>query len=89
MNTPQIIDEVAKLTGKTKVQTLETVAAVFNVLKVALHTGKDVRISGFGAFRVKPTKARVGRNPHTGEAVGIPARQKVTFKAAKELKEGL
>lgn len=51
----------------------------------ALANGEDVRIPGLGTFAVKAVAARTGRNPATGEAIDIPAKKKVTFKAAKGL----
>ena len=48
-----------------------------------------VAISGFGTFEARPRKARVGRNPHTGEALHIPASKAPAFKAGKPLKETL
>ena len=46
-----------------------------------------VKLKGFGTFTVKPTAARMGRNPRTGEPVHIEASHKIAFKAAKNLKE--
>lgn len=51
----------------------------------ALAAGHDVKLSGFGVFKVKQTLARTGRNPKTGAAVQIPAGRKVTFKFTGEL----
>jgi len=48
-----------------------------------------VAISGFGTFEARPRKARIGRNPHTGEALEIPATRAPAFKAGKPLKETL
>jgi nucleoid DNA-binding protein len=45
-----------------------------------------VAIAGFGTFKVKQTKARMGVNPKTGEKIQISAKKKVAFKAAKDLK---
>lgn len=46
-----------------------------------------VKLKGFGTFTVKPTAARMGRNPRTGEPVQIASGNKIAFKAAKNLKE--
>ena len=51
--------------------------------------GGKVAISGFGTFEARPRKARIGRNPHTGEALDIPATRAPAFKAGKPLKETL
>ena len=46
-----------------------------------------VKIAGFGTYKVAKRKARVGRNPRTGEQIQIAASQKVKFLPAKALKE--
>ena len=43
--------------------------------------------AGFGTYKVAKRKARVGRNPRTGEQIQIGASQKVKFLPAKSLKE--
>ena len=52
-----------------------------------LKKGNRIRIPGLGIMQVKQTKARMGRNPATGEAIKIPAKKKVAFRVAKDLKE--
>ena len=52
-----------------------------------LKKGHRIRIAGFGILQVKKRAARMGRNPKTGEAMQIPAKKKIAFRAAKELKE--
>ena len=47
----------------------------------------NVKIAGFGTYKVAKRKARVGRNPRTGEQIQIAASQKVKFLPAKALKE--
>jgi DNA-binding protein HU-beta len=42
---------------------------------------------GLGILQVRETKARTGRNPATGEPIKIPAKKKVAFRVAKDLKE--
>ena len=52
-----------------------------------LLAGNRVSLFGLGTFEVSATKAKVGRNPKTGESIQIPAGRKVVFKAAKGLKD--
>jgi DNA-binding protein HU-beta len=52
-----------------------------------LLTGNRVSLFGLGTFEVRPTKAKMGRNPKTGEKIEIPAGRKVVFKVAKGLKD--
>ncbi len=88
MNKGQLIEEVARQTS-TKKEAQDLVEGIVNTIKSSLVKGDDVAISGFGTFKVKQTKARTGRNPKTGETIQIPAKRKVSFKAAKDLKESL
>ena len=59
--------------------------------KIAKHLkkGERVRIVGLGILQVRKRAARTGRNPATGEPIQIKASKKVTFRAAKELKEAV
>jgi DNA-binding protein HU-beta len=54
-----------------------------------LKKGNRVRIAGFGILQVRKRAARMGRNPATGEAISIPAKKKIAFRASKELKEAV
>lgn len=54
-----------------------------------LSIGRKVQFSGFGAFEAKKRAARTGRNPHTNEAVPIPARTMPVFTAGEHLKDAV
>ena len=54
-----------------------------------LKKGERIRIVGLGILQVRKRAARMGRNPATGEAIKIPAKKKIAFRAAKELKEAV
>jgi DNA-binding protein HU-beta len=54
-----------------------------------LKKGNRIRISGLGSLQVRKHAARKGRNPATGETMKIPAKKKVAFRVAKELKEAV
>ncbi len=88
MNKGQLVEEVAKQTS-TKKEAQDLVEGIIGTIKGNLSKGDDVAISGFGTFKVKQTKARMGRNPKTGETIQIPAKRKISFKAAKDLKDSL
>jgi len=55
----------------------------------SLKKGEKIRIGGLGILQVRHRKARMGRNPATGEPIKIKASKKVAFRAAKELKEAV
>lgn len=61
--------------------------AFLDLVKEGLKNGEKVTIFGFGSFSVVERKARMGRNPRTGEEIEIPAAKTVKFKPAEKLKE--
>jgi DNA-binding protein HU-beta len=68
----------------------ETILGDFVALVVKhLKKGDRLRINGLGILQVRKRAARMGRNPATGESIKIKASKKVTFRAAKELKEAV
>ena len=65
----------------------ETVVNLFlQCITEALRAGDKVELRGFGSFRLRRRKARVGRNPQTGETVPIPAKQVPWFTVGKVLR---
>ena len=54
-----------------------------------LREDRSVTIAGFGTFEVKSRKARIGRNPHTGEPIQIEAGKRVGFRMGKALRESV
>ena len=87
MNKTELITAVAAKTGLTKKDAEVIVSATFDTVAQELAKGEKVQVSGFGIFEVKDREARVGRNPHTKEAIQIPATKIPAFKAAKALKD--
>jgi DNA-binding protein HU-beta len=68
-------------------QAVAVVDVVIGQIRDTLAQGGEVSIASLGKFRVKATKARTARNPQTGETVQVPAKKKVVFRPAKDLKE--
>lgn len=95
MNKAELVEEVARRSGMPHRETRALVDAIFDpdpdvgLIAKELVAGGKVAISGFGTFEARPRKARVGRNPHTGAALDIPATRAPAFKAGKPLKETL
>ena len=87
MNKTDLIAAVAESAGLSKKDTERVVNAALDTITAALRKGEKVQISGFGTFEVKDREARVGRNPHTKEAIEIPATKVPGFKASKTLKD--
>ncbi len=65
------------------------VNTVFDTITTALVEGNRVELRGFGAFSIRERKARLGRNPRTGESVDVEAKRMPFFKMGKGMKERL
>ena len=87
MNKTELIATVAEKSGITKKDAERVVNATFETITAQLKAGEKVQLSGFGIFEVKAREPRVGRNPHTKEAIQIPASKVPAFKASKALKD--
>jgi len=72
--------------GLNKRESKDMVEAFFEIIHRTLVTGDDVKMSGFGNFNIRRKAPRPGRNPRTGEAIPIKARNVVTFHASHKLK---
>ena len=65
------------------------VNTVFETITKALEDGDRVELRGFGAFSIRERKARMGRNPRTGESVNVEAKRMPFFKMGKGMRERL
>ena len=72
--------------GLNKRESKDMVEAFFDIIHRTLVSGADVKMSGFGNFNIRRKAPRPGRNPRTGEAIPIKARNVVTFHASHKLK---
>ena len=89
MNKTDLIAVVAQSAGLTKKDSERVLNAAFDAMTAALVKGEKVQLSGFGTFEIKEREARIGRNPHTKEAIEIPATKVPVFKASKALKDNV
>lgn len=85
MTKSDLIQRVSKDTGLSLTQSGKVVNDVFDTITKALQGGEEVRVTGFGTFRVTQTAARTGRNPRTGEQITIPAGKRPSFSAGAGL----
>ena len=72
--------------GLNKREAKEFVDAYFEVIREALESGENVKLSGFGNFQLREKNQRPGRNPKTGEEIPISARRVVTFRPGQKLR---
>jgi DNA-binding protein HU-beta len=77
----------------TKADAARAIDALFSsdggIIASALKARTRIQITGFGTFESKHRKARMGRNPRTGEAIQIRATQTPAFRAGKGLKDAI
>ena len=82
----KLVSVIQAGTGSTKKAAQETLKAILGTVAVSLKRNKKVQLVGFGSFDVVNRRARMGRNPATGEKIRIKASKRVRFRAGTELK---
>jgi integration host factor subunit beta len=87
MTKADLIDEVSRLAELTRKDSEVIVETIFESVVRSLRVGDKIEIRGFGSFRTRQRKPRVGRNPKTGDRVEVPAKKIPFFKPSKELKD--
>lgn len=65
------------------------VSTFLDSIIAALRNGDGVELRGFGSFRLRDRRGRVGRNPRSGESIQVPPKRVVYFKLGKELRSKL
>ena len=88
MNKADLISEVAGVVS-TKKEAQAAVDCMLEAITQALKKGDTVTLVGFGTFKVTKRKARLGRNPQTGEEIKISASKAPKFVAGKSLKDAV
>jgi DNA-binding protein HU-beta len=89
MNKSELIDAVAQQADLSKAKAEDALNAVISSVTTALKKGDEVKLIGFGTFKVSNRAATTGRNPRTGEAIQIAASKQAKFVAGKALKDAV
>lgn len=89
MTKQELINALADKTGISKKQAGEAIDALGEAVSTALAGGDEVTLPGIGKLHIEHKEARKGRNPGTGEAIDIPAKNVPKFSAAKALKDAV
>jgi integration host factor subunit beta len=87
MTKADLIDEVSRVAELTRKDSEIIVESIFDSVVRSLRAGDKIEIRGFGSFRTRQRRARVGRNPKTGDRVEVPPKKIPFFKPSKELKD--
>ncbi len=87
MTKNELIAEVAEKTKLPRAHAVEAVEATFQAISDTLGKGEEVKVAGFGNFKVVKREAREGRDPRSGQPVQIQASIRPKFSAGKALKD--
>jgi DNA-binding protein HU-beta len=86
VNKQELVASIAEKSGLTKAQSEKALNGMVGAITEQLGKGEAVSLIGFGTFDVSKRSARQGKNPRTGEAVQIAARNVPRFAPGKTLK---
>ena len=87
MTRAELIAEVSRAVDLTRKESEAIIDAIFGGIVKALRRGEKTECRGFGIFRTRQRRSRIGRNPKTGARVEVPAKKILYFKPSKELKD--
>ena len=87
MTKADLIEEVSRTVEMSRKDSEVIVETIFESIVKALRMADKIEIRGFGSFRTRERRARVGRNPKTGARVDVPPKRIPFFKPSKELKD--
>jgi DNA-binding protein HU-beta len=87
MTKTELINTLSAASGNEKKQTKVFLESLTSLIEKTIKKGGEVPMSGLGKFKVVKRKARMGRNPATGEPIKIAAKTVVKFSVAKNLKD--
>ena len=81
-----LAEAVHEAVGLTRQDCAAMVERTLDLVVEALGRGEEVKLSGFGVFQVRAKRARMGRNPKTGEPAAIDPRRVISFRASQVMK---
>lgn len=85
MNKQELCAQVSKQTKMSKAKVMQMIDSTFTTIEGSLKKGQEVRLIGFGSWKKLRRKARPGRNPQTGKALTIKARNVIKFNTGQHL----
>ena len=87
MNRDQMIEGIMRNAGLSKANVSRFYDGLAELVRKELLRNKEFVLPGLGAMRVRTRKARIGRNPQTGQAIQIPQKKVVRFRMYRSLSE--
>jgi DNA-binding protein HU-beta len=89
MTKSELLGNLATETGLKKKEVDNVLQALRGIIYKTLKKEYKIKLDGLGVFQLKDRKARMARNPRTGEMVSVPAKKVVKFRVLKDLKEAV
>ena len=89
MTKADLIEEVSRAVEMSRKDSEVIVETIFESIVKALRGADKIEIRGFGSFRTRERRARIGRNPKTGARVEVPPKRIPFFKPSKELRDAV
>ena len=87
MTKSEMLTTLATNTGFKKKEVENMMEGLKNLIYKTLKKEKIIKLDGLGVFQLKDRKARMGRNPATGETIQIAAKRVIKFRVVKALKD--
>ena len=85
----ELTKRIASQSGLTQKQAGEALEATLGSIREALESGNEVRLTGFGSFKVRKSAARKGVHPRSRQPIETPAKERVRFSPGKDLAKGV
>jgi len=87
MTKADLVKNISTETGIIRKDAAVIVDSFLEAIKESLNEGKHIEIRGFGTFKLKARRKRIGRNPKTNETIPVPERVVPTFKFSRSFKD--
>lgn len=85
----ELTRHIAASAGLTQKKSAEVLEATLASIQESLQQGNEVRLVGFGSFKVRRSAARKGVNPRDGKSIQVPAKNRVRFSPGKDLSDSV
>jgi nucleoid DNA-binding protein len=85
----ELTRRIATQAGLTQKKAGEVLEATLDTIRDSLQSGNEVRLVGFGSFKVRESAARKGVNPRDRKPIQVPAKNRVRFSPGKELSDAV
>ncbi|MCX7835336.1 MAG: integration host factor subunit beta [bacterium] len=89
MRKAELVDNIARRTGITRIEVATVIDSFIAEIREAIANGNEVELRGLGTFTLREKKARIGKNPRTGETIHVPEKKVPAFRISLDWKKSL